>query len=76
MLKEKCSTVQFSQSKEEYNRHYFSTSTCTSKLPSLEEKQVKFTSFVYEYDKCIANVFFITRCPTQLLRLNEKTIQT
>ena len=42
----------------------FSTSTCTSKLPSLEEKKVKFTSFVHEYDKCIANVFSITRCPT------------
>ena len=64
MLKEKCSTVQFCQSKQEYNRHYFSISTCTSKLPSLKEKKVKFTSFVHAYDKCIANVGFITRCPT------------
>ena len=29
-----------------------------------KKKKWKFTSFVHEYDKCIANVFFITRCPT------------
>ena len=75
MKNSKCSAVQFSQSKQEYNRHYFSTSTCTSKLPSLKEKKWKFTSFVHAYDKCIANVGFITRCPTQLLCLNEKKEQ-
>ena len=41
MKNSKCSAVQFSQSKQEYNRHYFSTSTCTSKLPSSEEKKVE-----------------------------------